>query len=412
MGAALAAGAAIAKVVTDEILLHHRRDSTLPKGKDVTKVTFLLSKDPATEHGGDIELSRVVMRLAAESFEVSAICMSHETPGFVMTDVVQGGLPLTRVYQGPVQKGRLLVGALRTNRSLVHVRFDTDELLEAIDASDAHVYVSEHSYMAETYLRSTRRGATGFIINTINTESQVWLATRAVLGRIEAPRLLRDEIRVGRAADAVGCYEIEEAEMYCRNGARGLFMDVTLPPIERVDVTSTPRRLVFLGARVWPPNQEGFLYALQLWPRISAGIPDAELCVVGAKKPGAKDPVYPDGVRDLGFVKDLPAFLGTCRGLMAPIKTGGGVRVKLLDSIRMGLPVVGTSAAVGSLKSLFEFPTFDDEESFVAECRRFLLDRDTAVAAGNKLYEANIAHWEQRRPHQAVEDLLGAGIRA
>ena len=379
----------------------------------MTKVTFLLSKDPVTEHGGDIELSRVAMRLAASSFDVSAICYSHEAPGTIDTDVVDGGLPLTRIVQHPVKPPRLLLDSLRTKRSLVHVRFDTDELLEAIEASDADVFVAEHSYMADTFLRSSRFGRAGLVINTINTESQVWLSTRGLLGRIEAPRLLRDELRTARAADAVGCYEIEEAEMYRENGVAGArFMEVTLPPIDQVDVTKTDRRLVFMGARDWPPNQEGFLYALQLWPRIAKGIPDAELCVIGAKKTGAKDPVYPAGVSDLGFVKDLPEFLGTCRALMAPIKTGGGVRVKLLDSIRMGLPVIGTSAAVGSLKGPFEFQTFDDDESFIGECRRLLLDRDAAVGWGTKLYELNRERWQERRPHQAVEQLLQAGIHA
>lgn len=378
----------------------------------MTKATFLLSKDPTTQQGGDIELSRVAMRLAAESFDVSAICLSQQRPGLMNSDVVEGGLPVTRVPKGSVRPARLLIDSLRKRRSMVHVRFDFDELLKAIENSDADVFVAEHSYMAETFFRSTRFGATGLVINTINTESQVWLASRGFLGRIEGPRLLRDEIRTARAADAVGCYEIEEAEMYQQNGVAGArWLEVTLPPIAPVDVSSTPRRLVFVGGRDWPPNQEGFLHALRLWPRIADGIPDAELHVVGAKKTGAKDPVYPDGVRDFGFVDDLTTFLGGCRALMAPIKTGGGVRVKLLDSIRMGLPVVGTSPAVGSLKDLFEFSTYDDDESFIGECRRFLLDRDAAVRAGNKLYELNTALWQQRRPQHAVEELLRAGIR-
>jgi glycosyltransferase involved in cell wall biosynthesis len=173
-------------------------------------------------------------------------------------------------------------------------------------------------------------------------------------------------------------------------------------------VSATPRRLVFMGLRDWPPNQEAFLYALSLWPRIASGIPNAELCVVGAKKPGATDPVYPDGVRDLGFVKDLRGFLGTCRALVAPIKTGGGVRVKILDSIRMGLPVIGTSAAIGSLDSVFGLETFDDDEGFVAECRRYLLDQPAAAEAGSRLYDINRQRWEDRRPHRAVEALLRA----
>jgi polysaccharide biosynthesis protein PslH len=188
-------------------------------------------------------------------------------------------------------------------------------------------------------------------------------------------------------------------------------MELTLPPARQIDISATGRRLVFLGGRDWMPNQEAFLLALQLWPRIAENIPDAELYVVGAKKAGAKDPVYPAGVHDVGFVEDLPGFLASCRALMAPIMTGGGVRTKLLDAASQGLPVVGTGPAVGSLRTVFGMPTFDDTDAFVDECRRMLLDRDAAVAAGRELYEVNRLHWDDKRPHHCVESLVQAGIR-
>jgi polysaccharide biosynthesis protein PslH len=263
--------------------------------------------------------------------------------------------------------------------------------------------------MAESFLRSSKFGHASLIVNTNVTEALVWRATRGALGRLEAPRLERDELRVARAADAVGTYDAAEAENYRANGVPGArWLDVTLPPMDQVDVASSPPRLVFMGLRDWPPNQEAFLYALRLWPQIAAGIPNAELCVIGKKKPGATDPAYPDGVRDLGFVEDLDAFFGTCRAMVAPIKTGGGVRVKVLDAIRRGLPVIGTSAAIGSLDSVFGLETFDDDQGFVAACRRFLTDPQTAVEAGNRLYDINRQRWEERRPHRAVEALLRA----
>jgi polysaccharide biosynthesis protein PslH len=379
----------------------------------MTRVTFLLAKDPVADHGGDIELSRVAMRLAAESFDVSAIGLSRES-GSGTFDVVPGGRKLTRVPKHPVDKAAVLWGSLRTMRSLAHIRFDTAEMRQAIETAETpDVFVAEHSYMAESLLRTSKTDEVNFVINTINTESQVWLSTRGALGRIEAPRLLRDEVRVARRAAAVGCYEIEEAQMYRGKGVPGArFLEVTLPPKTQIDVSSSPRRLVFMGIRDWPPNQEAFLIALRLWPRISAGIADAELCIIGAKKPGATDPVYPEGVRDLGFVDDLSEFLSSCRALMAPIKTGGGVRVKVLDSISLGLPVIGTAAANGSLPKVFsELPVYDDEEAFVQRCRELLLDRNAAVDAGNLLYEANREHWQQGRPHQGVAELIQAGLR-
>lgn len=92
--------------------------------------------------------------------------------------------------------------------------------------------------------------------------------------------------------------------------------------------------------------------------------------------------------------------------MIAPIKTGGGVRVKLLDAIRMGMPVVATSPAIGSLNSTFDLTPFDDDETFIAECRRLLTDRDAAVRAGDQLFEINRQIWERREPHRAVEALL------
>jgi glycosyltransferase involved in cell wall biosynthesis len=227
------------------------------------------------------------------------------------------------------------------------------------------------------------------------------------LGRVEAPRLDRDELRVALAADAVGTYDAEAAASYLSRGVRtARFVAVTLPPAEQVDISASGPRLVFLGARTWPPNQEAFLRALELWPRIADGIPGAELCVVGAQKSGGREPKYPVGVRDLGFVDDLHQFLGTCRAMIAPITTGGGVRVKILEAARIGLPVVGTSAAVGSLSQVFNLCAFDDDEALISECQRLLRDPGAAVAAGQAIFEANRDHWQSGQVATEVESLI------
>ncbi|MDP9167329.1 MAG: glycosyl transferase, partial [Actinomycetota bacterium] len=123
----------------------------------MTSVVFLLSKDPVLEHGGDVALSRLFVELAAESFDVSVICLSTES-GVATADFVPGGVEVTRVRKPAVRPLGLLTGALRSQRSLVHVRFDSDELVAAIERSDADVFVAEHSYMAESFMRSALFG--------------------------------------------------------------------------------------------------------------------------------------------------------------------------------------------------------------------------------------------------------------
>lgn len=371
-----------------------------------TRVTFLLSKDPQTEHGGDLTLSKLVMRLAAEQFDVDALCLSSTTgpqPAFEF--------PLRRVAKPAVDPVRVAATSVRRRRSLVHVRFDVDDMVAAIEDSRSDVFFAEHSYMAESFLRSQCFGTSRFVINTVNSEADVWRSTRGLLGRIETPRLQADELRVARAADAVGTYDADEAVTYRNNGVTSArWIDLTMPPVQRLDLSETRKRLVFMGTRDWPPNQEAFLEALRLWPRVSAGIPDAELVIVGARKAGEPDPVYPEGVRDLGFVDQLPELLATCRALMAPVRTGGGVRVKLLDAARMGLPVIGSTEAIGSVGPLFGVSPFDSDDAFVDECRRYLLDGAAATADGERIYERNAEHWAARRPHQAINDLVTTAV--
>jgi len=53
----------------------------------------------------------------------------------------------------------------------------------------------------------------------------------------------------------------------------------------------------------------------------------------------------------------------------------------------------------------------DDDDDFVDQCRRFLVDRSAAATAGRELFEVNRLHWEQERPRQSIEDLLGAAAQ-
>lgn len=339
--------------------------------------------------------------LASDRFTVTAICFSEQS-GTVETDLVPGGLTLHRVRKPEVAPGGLARRSLAGRRSLVHVRFDSLEMRSAVEAVEADVYLAEHSYMAESFLASRRAGVDRFAVNTHVSESLVWRATRGVLGRVEAPRLVRDELRVARAADAVATFDADEARAYRDHGVGDArWLDLTLPPGEPVDVASTPPRLVFLGTRDWPPNQGG----LRAGRRAVAahrvvGSPTRNCASSAVAAPSASPVDLPPGVRDLGFVDDLHGFLATCRGMVASISTGGGVRVKFLDAARIGLPVVGTPAAVGSLDEVYGLDTCADDDELVAAARRLLTDVDAAAADGRRLHAITARRWRDRRPHR------------
>ena len=363
------------------------------------RVTYLLSKDPVTEHGGDLALARLMMGIARESFNVDCICLS--------SDPNRRDDGVTRVAKPQVDKRSILARSLRTGRSLVHTRFDVDAFVRAIDDSDSTTFVTEHSYVAESYLRSAKpRSGARLLVSTDVSESLVWKATRGLIGRFESPRIRRDELRVAKSADSVGTYDRGEVDYYRQLGVNATWLDITLPPRPRVDITDSAPRLVFFGDRTWSPNDEACDLLLRWWPAIAHGIDGAELCLAGKPAPGKASQKHPDGVHELGFVDDLDALLGSCRALAAPIRTGGGVRVKILESMSIGLPVVSTTTGLGSLAAIFNSATLDDKEVFVARCRELLLDRTTAVAEGERVWTINAERWSARRPHATIENWL------
>ncbi|MDF2443692.1 MAG: polysaccharide biosynthesis protein PslH [Subtercola sp.] len=355
---------------------------------------FLLAKDPVLERTGDMTMASLVMELAAEAFAVRYICLSKTS----------GARGVNTLVEKPrVSAARLLLASARHRQSLVHARFRIPAVTRAIESSDADTFVADHSYMAEPFADSSRAGG-DLRVNSVVSESYVWSSSHGIVGRAQKSAIERDQLRVARLARSLATYDADEAEEYRAQGVRhARWLELSLEPALRHEHTGSAPRLAFMGDRTWAPNQEGYEQLLEWWPRIAAGIPDAELVIIG--KPAELLPL-PAGVRDLGFVDDLDGALNSSRAILAPIRTGGGVRVKILDAAKRGIPLVATGTAIGSLAGMFSLEASNTEDEFVEAARRLLLDRAASRQEGMRLYEQNRQRWESRVPHTAVAEWL------
>ena len=107
-----------------------------------------------------------------------------------------------------------------------------------------------------------------------------------------------------------------------------------------------PGRVLFVGALQRPLNIQYLRFlAEKVWPHVRREIPDAELLVVGGGLPVKEHELLSNipGVRLTGFVQDLELEYKSASVFAAPILSGGGVIVKILDAMAAGVPVVTTS---------------------------------------------------------------------
>jgi glycosyltransferase involved in cell wall biosynthesis len=127
------------------------------------------------------------------------------------------------------------------------------------------------------------------------------------------------------------------------------FVEVPIA-VDAIGTTPVPAltpapRLLFLGGLHWPPNADALLtFVRDIWPRVRATRPDATLTSVGRDDhPAAAVCRAAPGVELTGWVPAIDPFVQQSRVLVVPMRAGSGMRVKILEAMARGLPVVSTT---------------------------------------------------------------------
>ena len=106
-----------------------------------------------------------------------------------------------------------------------------------------------------------------------------------------------------------------------------------------------PRRIIFLGSLDWRPNLDSIdLLLSRVMPRVLAEEPEARLSIVGRNPPPAlvRRIRAEPSVELHADVADVRPYLAQSGVMAVPLRIGGGSRLKILEAVAAGLPVVST----------------------------------------------------------------------
>ena len=227
-----------------------------------------------------------------------------------------------------------------------------------------------------------------------------------------ARRYERDTLR---AVDAVGVVSDDDVTA-CRQLAAVEALNVPhLVPFTRraAPLTQGPR-FCWVGNLTWESNVRGLdWFCAEVWPRIRERLPEAvfEIAGSGLQTDSHGTVVAPaawrrPGIATLGFVDDVAALYERSSAMVAPILGGTGIRVKLLEAFRHGVPVVTTPDGAAGL------PVEAGREAFVeAEAGAFAdraVELATSPAARDRLREAGYAFLERHNGLAEVQAVIRA----
>jgi len=105
-------------------------------------------------------------------------------------------------------------------------------------------------------------------------------------------------------------------------------------------------KLIFAGRLDQYSNRDAILhFCMNVWPLIKERFPEMRFSIIGNNPPpklleiAKKD----ERIEILGYVDDVRPFFAKATISVCPLRDGGGTRLKILDAMAMGMPIISTN---------------------------------------------------------------------
>lgn len=241
--------------------------------------------------------------------------------------------------------------------------------------------------------------------------------------RLAAVETKRLEDRIFRESDRAVTVSREEADLL--DGIEGRCpIDVLLPSEPSVAMTARSfherQDMAFVAgwlAGPRSPNADGLeWFVAEVLPRLRERLPWVRLHVTGSRPPEEVVSLGGPNVVFEGHVEDLASFYDRTRVVIVPIRFGAGVKLKTVEALQHGVPVVSTAVGAEGIdtRGLSAIDVTDDPGQFAARVGTFLTD-GRAWERRREVIAALVPPWSTRQHGESwtgvLEGALSGGRR-
>lgn len=216
----------------------------------------------------------------------------------------------------------------------------------------------------------------------------------------------------------------EDAELLASKNVQVLpnvpYREASDAPLEALPADPANKTILFVGDATYPTNRAGVnRFIREAWPTVKQAVPDATFLIAG--KVGSGEPYdswkAQPGIRMPGFVEDLTRAYRECAIAVAPIWSGGGTKIKVVEALSYGRPCVTTTHALrgyGPLVRGAVLEGFDEPSAMAKACIELLNDPAKRNHLGQRAASLARQHYSIDSFHKAVEatitPLLAKGL--
>lgn len=124
----------------------------------------------------------------------------------------------------------------------------------------------------------------------------------------------------------------------------GYFAEIAASP-------PSANNIVYVGSMDYHPNIDAVVwFARNIWPKVRETLSGCRLVIVGQKPAPAVVALQEvEGIEVTGTVPDVRPYYRDALAAVVPLRTGGGTRLKILEAMAAGVPVISTALGAEGL---------------------------------------------------------------
>ena len=275
-----------------------------------------------------------------------------------------------------------------------------DKLIEVLDSEEFDIIHVESIFLTP-YVPTIRRHSNApVILRTHNVEHNIWRQMarhcrnpfrRAYLKNASLTLGAYEREHVGDY-DGVVCITQADADFFRSSGCRKPMAVVPFAvqpePLDHVD--EEPFSLFHIGSMDWMPNIDGVEWLIdEVWPVVHAEVPQARLYLAGRNMPQHLRQLQVEGVQMVGEVPDAMYFIASKQINIVPLRSGSGIRVKIIEAMSAGKTVISTSVGASGIDYTDgeNILIADTPKAFARQVKRCVEDPDFCRRIGRNAYE-------------------------
>lgn len=225
-------------------------------------------------------------------------------------------------------------------------------LISQLAENEYDIVQLESLYVAPYVPAIRRMSKAKIVLRAHNTESEIWKkyaeetedTFKKIWFRDLARKLEMYERKALQNVEAVVPITLQdEQRLRAMSPEQQQFHTATFAMHETtsIDQSVQDRTVYHIGAMDWKPNYDGVEWLCrEVWPLVLKSVPDAELHLAGKSLDSQIN--FGERIHNHGEVKSAAEFMSRYQVMAVPLHSGGGVKIKVIEGLFSGKPVVTT----------------------------------------------------------------------